>query len=503
MIKPLTLRKFFLPAWLSLTLSILFFHPLIASLNDNIIIMQWRIINTFELLVAIALLTLSLTVLLSLAESYIGIHYKPLLLVLILIIPLISFGTYFLSQLGYKGDLINLGDYVSEHKIFFIFAGIFTLGALACAVVKYSTPSFSIILALIIFLSPINFVAAWVIWKSSTVNTSIYLEENEISSHASSQALENNMIILLFDEMSYNFLYRNNFIDSKYPNFKYLSSISNNYHSATSPGNQTLTSIPGLLSCQRYEKIEMKYNSIFSYPRAEKKEVLDIRSNNLFSLAKEKGLKTFLFGSYLPYCELCSADLNACRSYSIYNHGTIKRNFSLLNPFLTTFNIWPRQYPQGIIKNRSISKWQKEQTEEIYTLTMKVLDSSEPFLIFTHFYFTHVPFVYRKTGYYTNKDPFLESPENYRNQLDYADHILGKFIDRLKKNNKFETSTIILLSDHNIRSMYPENKNAIPLIVKGVGQKSKKDFNSPVNAEVILFDELRRLHSKSEASFSR
>ncbi|HPJ96845.1 MAG TPA: sulfatase-like hydrolase/transferase, partial [Syntrophales bacterium] len=98
---------------------------------------------------------------------------------------------------------------------------------------------------------------------------------------------------------------------------------------------------------------------------------------------------------------------------------------------------------------------------------------------------------------------FLESPENYRNQLDYADHILGKFIDRLKKNNKFETSTIILLSDHNIRSMYPENKNAIPLIVKGVGQKSKKDFNSPVNAEVILFDELRRLHSKSEASFSR
>jgi len=43
-----------LRVWLALTLSVLFFHPLFATLHDNDIILQWRIQNSLELIAAVA-----------------------------------------------------------------------------------------------------------------------------------------------------------------------------------------------------------------------------------------------------------------------------------------------------------------------------------------------------------------------------------------------------------------------------------------------------------------
>ena len=50
-----------LKVWLALTLSVLFFHPLFATLHDNDIILQWRVQNSLELIAAVALFTLLLT----------------------------------------------------------------------------------------------------------------------------------------------------------------------------------------------------------------------------------------------------------------------------------------------------------------------------------------------------------------------------------------------------------------------------------------------------------
>jgi hypothetical protein len=42
-----------LKVWLALTLSVLFFHPLFATLHDNNIILQWRVQNSLELIAAV------------------------------------------------------------------------------------------------------------------------------------------------------------------------------------------------------------------------------------------------------------------------------------------------------------------------------------------------------------------------------------------------------------------------------------------------------------------
>jgi protein-S-isoprenylcysteine O-methyltransferase Ste14 len=54
-------HKNLLHVWLALTLTIIFSHPLFATLHDNDIILQWRIQSSWELIAAVALITLLLT----------------------------------------------------------------------------------------------------------------------------------------------------------------------------------------------------------------------------------------------------------------------------------------------------------------------------------------------------------------------------------------------------------------------------------------------------------
>jgi hypothetical protein len=488
------LKKIFIIMWLSFTLSVLFFYPLIATLNDNDIILHWRIQNTLELLAVIAIMTGIFTAFLYCAERYLNPFLRLAVYSIIAIIPLVSFGVHFLQQLGYKEDLINLGQYVNMHKALGLGIGIFFVTILLIASGRYPSRVLNIILMVLITLSPMNILAGWTLWKLRGENTPVYLKKDGHPSRGAKgqfQNLSHNVIIFLFDELSYEYLYYNKVIRSEYPNIKYLSSISDNYHAATSPGNQTLTSLPGLLTGKKYENITMEYDTIYRITKKNKKDILQVDQNNLFSMAKQKGFRTLMFGPYLPYCELFGVYLDECRSFSIYNYGTIENNFSLLNPLLTTFNIWPRQYPQGLIKNRAASKWQKEQTEETYRLAMKAMDTHEPFLLFVHFYPPHLPFVFDKNGYYENKEPFLQNHENYSRQVGYVDRILGEFIASLKKNDNFERSIIIMLSDHNYRIMYPDRKNAIPLIVKGINQNHRRDIYRPVQAETLLMNKVK------------
>lgn len=496
------LKKYLSLSWLSLTLTILFFHPLIATLHENVIFLQWRIQNTFELLAAIALLTVILTLFLCCIEHYSNRYFKLAAYFFISIVPLISFGVHFLRQLGYKEELINLGQYANMNKVACLAIGIFIIAFLFFVSAKYPSRILNVILMLLITLSPINILAGWTIWKVRGENRPIYLKKDMNLSRETQKYPHNpaqNIYIFLFDGMSYGLLYNNGVIDSKYSNIKYLSSISDNYHSATAPSIDktinTLTSIPGLLTGRKYGSVTIEDDTMYQTTKKAKIKMVEIDQNNLFSIAKKNKLKTLLFGSYLPYCELFGNYLDECRSFSIYNYGALETNFSLFNPVLTTLFLWPHQYFQGIIKIRLASKFYKELTEKTIRLTMQALDNPIPSLLFTHFYFLHSPFFFNKNGYYKNKEAYLLHRKNYLNQLDYADQVIGKLIARLKENGKFEKSMIVVLADHNCPFLYPDHILEIPLIIKGINQNHKRDILEPVQAEILLMNKIKSLLS--------
>ncbi|MCX5810120.1 MAG: sulfatase-like hydrolase/transferase [Proteobacteria bacterium] len=485
-------HKNFLYAWLALTLSCLFFYPLFATLHDNDIILQWRIQNSLELIAAIALFTLLLTGALWLIDKIPNIKLRFSALFLIFIIPFISFFVHFLQQLGFKGELINLGQYAHGNRFIVVIIGAFCCALFLFLIIRYPRKMTYALIIVLLALSPLNFLAGWTLWNSRHVNTKIVINAPD-HYEKKVKTSKHSLIVILFDELSYEYLYKDGSINPQYVNFQQLSSKSDNYHAATSPGSATLTAIPGMLMGRRYENIAMKYDNIYRITKDNKEEYLKIEPDNLFAVAKNKGYKTFAYGTFLPYCEMFDQSLDGCRSFSVYNYATVETQFSLLNPIMTTLIIWPRQRPQGFIKNKAISPWQRRQTEQVFHLTLKTLDEKAPVFMFSHIYSTHLPFVFNRNGYYENKKPFLQNDENYTKGLEYADHLLGELINKMERNGIFEGSEIIILSDHNYRIMFPDKQSHIPLIIKNPYQKAKKDILEPAHAEQALREVIEKL----------
>ena len=478
-------HKNMIHAWLALTLCVLFFHPLLTTLHDNSIILQWCIQNSLELIAVIALFTVLLTGALWLIDKIPNAKLRFSALFLIFIIPFISFFVHFLSQLGFKDALIAFGQFAYANRLLVATIGAFSGFPFLFLAYRYPRKMTYALILVWLTLSPLNLLAGWTLWNLRNENTKTVIDASD---HYEKKAKtpKHNIIVILFDEFSYEYLYKDRSINPQYTNFHRLSSISDNYHQAISPGDQTVTAVIGMLMGRRYEKIVMKYDSIYRITKENKEEYLKIEPDNLFAIAKDKGYKTFAYGVYLPYCEMFNSYLDGCRSFSVYNYATVEAQFSLLNPIMTTLILWPRQRPQGYIKDMAASRWQRWQTGHVFDLTLKTLDEKRPIFMFSHIYSTHVPFVFNRNGYYENKEPFLQNDKNYKNQLEYADYLLGLLIDRMKKNGIFESSEIVVLGDHNYRIMFPGKENHIALIIKKPYQKIKNDIFEPAQAEKLL-----------------
>jgi hypothetical protein len=234
-------------------------------------------------------------------------------------------------------------------------------------------------------LSPLNVLAGWTLWNLRNETTKIVTNAPD---HYEKKAKtpKHNLIVILFDELSYEYLYKDGLIKPQYANFHRLSSISDNYHEATSPGKVTLTAIPGMLMGRRYEKNVLKYDTLYNITKDNKEEHIKVEPNNLFAIAKYKGYKTFAYGTFLPYCEMFNQYLDGCQSFSGYNYGNGETQFSLLNPIMTTLIIWPRQGPLSFIKNMAISQCQRRQTEQVFHLTLKTLDENASIFLFAHIF---------------------------------------------------------------------------------------------------------------------
>ena len=89
----------------------------------------------------------------------------------------------------------------------------------------------------------------------------------------------------------------------------------------------------------------------------------------------------------------------------------------------------------GIVERRA---------EETSSLAMKWLDDhkAEPFFLFLHYFDPHMK--------YDPPEPFaLEFSDNlYAGEIAYTDHWIGKVLDKLKETGLYDSTLIIITSDH-------------------------------------------------------
>ena len=481
---------------LSVSLAALFFYPLIMSIaGDGEYYMSWRLINTLELIAAFIFISLVFLIFIYCIDRYQKEIWKTILLSVLALLPLSFFLMHVIRQLGGKGVIeYLLNNYLLGINLLFI-SGLLLLTLLIYFRKKLLSGLYQKIIIILLILSPLSILSASIIIQYGLNDHVDSL--GEVKDLASKDDLNLNskesIYVFLFDELDYSILYKNNKVDDDFPNIKRFSEQSENYHNARSPSDNTLSSITFLLTNSSKKELKVCGNFLCE-KEPNKKSVKFKTDDNLFLLAQSKNLKTSSVGWLHKYCSQYGANLDFCRSYSVYNYSTYNRPFSLLNPIYTNLMLMPNQLPFGIVKNPLYSKFHYRSAEQTHKLALKIIESGNSVFSFVHYNIPHSPFIYDGEQFLPSSTPFKKSKDNYRKQLKYVDRMFGELIMQFKNNNKLDSSTIILLSDHGFRAILPEDrKNHVPMLIRR--GNSSKYLN--IDEKVLTREKLFQILSES------
>ncbi len=472
--------------WLGLSLNTMFFYPLISSLSDNPIYLHWNHTNSVEYILVSCIISIIAAIIIFISYRINFSYIRCFLILMLSAIPLSSFFLYLLwklevSQLLKNTFQIYFGDYLYIYGFLLLIIFIITF-----LIIKYPLKIIKFTIGVILVISPLSVFAFITIISISIKDPTIEIRNDLLSPYSGS--IDNNIIVFVFDELDYKYLFSDGVVKSVYKNIKAFSEISDNYHEAYAPGGNTLESMPGFLIGKKISKVDdTKGLQLFEILEDGHKKQIRFSDGNIFLLAKHNGYMTIMYGWLFPYCMLMHDYLDACHSFSIYNFASVNTHPSLINPIFTNILLTPHRIPVGFIKFWIYPYFQHETVSQTYKLAIDTLSIDHPKFMILHFSIPHLPFVYNENKYSPPANPWLQNDENYENQLKYVDYLFGNFINHLQNNNKFENSDIILTSDHSYRIKTKEGSTRrIPIIRKKINSKVRDDIYKSVGSEEVL-----------------
>lgn len=280
---------------------------------------------------------------------------------------------------------------------------------------------------------------------------------------------------ILFDMLSYEFLFENNRVKPSYNNFKSFSNEADVYLNAFSPSGSTAQAVPRIATGIDFENIS--YNLNRWMVRRKDSTVREELSSyeTIFSIANKNGYNVFLRAFAIPY---------------LNNFGDHIQS-GKVHPFDTLWRIgmhsliWPFVSPGGIQHQKT--------TGEIFSdYAFRIRTSPNNTFFYTHWNIPHDPFVYDVDGLKLNRIEIVKNlilkPDRrlkYHHQLKGTDLILGRLIEILRNSEAYDESLIIVTSDHNI-SGYGLDMKHVPLLIKRPYQNKKNIIESEVTTKNII-----------------
>jgi hypothetical protein len=474
-------------AWLAFALAAIFFYPLAAALDSDPYYLQWQPAHSTEAAVALAIVAGVLAVLLYVVLPRNG-RGATIALGGLALVPLLSLGAGLSRQLPIDDVLRSWWENGAIRYGAPGIAGVILVAAFALrpAAVRRALER------LLLVLSPISVVVVISLVRASA-HPGPVIAFDRAPSHGTSSGECPSMVAMLFDELSYAYVYDGSQVRPEFPAIAAFASQATNYLNVRAPGDETLISVPGYLAGQSFDNIRVEGGHL-EYERGAERAPLDVtQPDGLFATARRAGFSREVVGYYFPYCEVLNAVADVCRSFSFYNLSTIRQEFSPLHAVMTTFILWPRQFPLGLFKNPPFAALQRATVEETEAFTMRPLDTAPPVFRFVHFSIPHLPFVFGPDGYDPPFDPLRQRPDAaYVNQLRYSDRLFGEIVTAMQQRGSFDRATIVLFSDHGFRSGGREtNSRHVPFLVKKAGQTARVDVIEAMAGERLLLQTVR------------
>jgi hypothetical protein len=281
--------------------------------------------------------------------------------------------------------------------------------------------------------------------------------------------------LILFDMLSYDFIFENNKIGDDYKNFETFSNDADVYIHAFSPSGTTGQAVARLTTGINFKKIGYNLNrwTVRTSDSSERKNISSYES--IFSIANRNGYNVFLRAFALPYLNNFGEYV---QSGKVYPFDTLWRvgMHSL---------IWPFVSPGGIQHQKTTTKMLNDYVQRIST------NPGNTFF-YSHWNIPHDPFIYNAEGQFLNRFELIKSliaqPSRrlkYKHQLIGTDRIFGQIIEAIKKSGTYDQSLIIVTSDHNING-FGFNMKHIPLLIKRPYQQRSNILESEVTTYNIL-----------------
>lgn len=342
----------------------------------------------------------------------------------------------------------------------------------------------------LLIVSPFAFiVSAKALWSLS------YLLEPTQDMVATSTRLDSPRIIwMIFDELDPRLAFENR-MGIALPNLDSLRSEAVFATHAYAAGSDTIQSIPSMISGLILTDETILNDRNVAYTRLDNKERVDwYQIPNIFEKAHQKGARSAVLGNYHPYYKLLGR-------YTKYCLRSCVRDESILNHFYETSRlVFYEELLNGIPFIRRLFFGEalvREQHIKCYKHMLKhaktVCADPDIDFVFIHWPIPHHPGIYNPR----TKEFSKEYPSSYFDNLILVDETVGQIAHEMRQVNLWNSSVIIITSDHGLRSCTLETSSCdafehdlrtflrntdfrVPLLVKMPGQKAPLVFDGKI-----------------------
>mgnify|MGYP001034320577 FL=1 len=261
-------------------------------------------------------------------------------------------------------------------------------------------------------------------------------------------AKTNSVHIFMLDAWSFDRTFSGTNLTAEMPHLAKLLSHSDLFSDAQSCGSCTPISIPRFLFQSDEQVMRLSAQEIVQHLR--NRQFRDTSFTSLFELSSQHYAS--VLGYYLHYPALMGSRVHFCSSFSEDTNRQRNRRMRtrLINSqleFMRHLGFHPRLQAPAISMNRMFADIQ-EATRMRWGQVMQALPPMS--ISFSHICFPHEPFQYRRDGSMRSEQewPPSSSADGYQDNLVEMDNLLGHLFDIMKRQGVYDSSLIVLTSDH-------------------------------------------------------
>jgi len=194
---------------------------------------------------------------------------------------------------------------------------------------------------------------------------------------------------------------------------------------------------------------------------------------NLFKQARDFGARTAIIGYYHPYCRIFIHEYEFCTWFSVNTYA-----------FQASDSLFGELYSQWLGNTLLFKRINGVRTfRAIQSESLAMAPDSRYDLVYIHASIPHGPNIYdRKSNRLTL---FKIGKDGYFDNLVLADRYLGQVRRAMEANGTWESTAILITSDHEWRHVYLYDSlrvRKVPYVLKMPGQTEGEDFREPFSA---------------------